>query len=256
MTMIDPIEYRHGIPFFCEKSESEFSRDIYEKFDEMVGRQSALHLADDAWQIYSSQGVLDFVLDNLQIIPESKILELGCSVGRLIATIAMDFPKSQCWGLDYSYQLLRRAKEFWIDEKSINVDLSGKGMKKLLVKGKALKNLQFGLSRAESLPFENESQDVVISSFLLDRLEDPVSGLNEMHRVLVPGGQMLMITPLNFTKSDHWKHLYPPSNIADFLRNLSFEIDVWEENLMVIEPLDLHGNVIVWKCLATACRKS
>ena len=254
--MIDPHEYRHGIPFFCEKSESEFSRDIYEKFDEMVGRQTALHLADDAWKTYSSQRVLDFVSTHLLVVPNARILEVGCSVGRLIATLATKYPESQCWGLDYSYQLLKRAKEFWIDAKSINVDLRGKGMEKLLVKGKALKNLQFGLSKAEELPFDHSSQDIVISSFLLDRLEDPIAGLREMYRVLGEGGQMIMVTPLNFTSAEHWKALYPVSTIRELLQEIGFAIDVWEENLMVIEPLDIHGNVIVWKCLAIACRKA
>jgi len=254
--MIDPLEYRQGIPFFCKKSESEFSRDIYEKFDEMVGRQTALHLADDLWQTYSSQGVLDFVANQLEIVPNARILEIGCSVGRLIATLAMEYPSSHCWGLDYSYQLLKRASEFWIDAKSINVDLTGKGMKKLLVKGKALQNLQFGLSRAEELPFDDESRDIVISSFLLDRLQDPIAGLREMHRVLVKGGQMIMVTPLNFTTADHWKELYPMANIKHVLTEIGYQIETWEENLIVIEPLDIHGNVILWKCLAVACKKA
>ena len=66
---------------------------------------------------------------------------------------------------------------------------------------------------------------------------------------------MLMTAPLNFTKTDHWRDLYPASKLVDHLTSMGFEIMAAEDNLMVIEPLDLHGNVIVWKCWAVACRK-
>lgn len=253
--MQPPLKYRKGIPFFYDKSESDFTQDVYERYDAMVVRQSLLHLADNLWQGYPMQPVLDFVDQHLRLTGNASVVELGCSVGRLIATLAIRNPKVDFWGLDYSYQLVRRAQDFWINQKAINLDATGRGLAKHLAPGRALQNLQFGLAKAEELPFGQDTQDAVLSSFLLDRLQDPICALEEMHRVLKVGGQMLLITPLNYTKADHWRDLYPPPKLRDRLTSMGFEIMAAQENLMVIEPLDVHGNVIVWKCWAAVCRK-
>ena len=254
--MRPPHHYRKGIPFFYDKTESEFREDIYEKYDEIVTKQSALHLADVLWKGYPMQAIVDFINQHLHLPARAEIIEIGCSVGRLIGSIAQANPATTCWALDYSYQLLKRAKEFWIDGTTIHIDVTLKGMQKVLLQGTSLKNLHLGLAKAEDLPFDDETQDTVISSFLLDRLQDPFKGLHEMHRVLKKGGQMMLISPLNFTKTEHWQQLYPLDKIKIYLETMGFEVSVLVENMPIIEPLDIHGNVILWKCLALACKKT
>jgi hypothetical protein len=56
-----PILDRKGIPFFHQKTALEFQQDVYERYHEMVMRQSALHLADELWGAYPFQAVFDFV---------------------------------------------------------------------------------------------------------------------------------------------------------------------------------------------------
>ncbi|SER86024.1 class I SAM-dependent methyltransferase [Salisediminibacterium halotolerans] len=46
---------------------------------------------------------------------------------------------------------------------------------------------------AENLPFASESFDVVVTTCVFCSVPDPVQGLNEIHRVLKPGGQLLML---------------------------------------------------------------
>ena len=251
-----PLSHRHGIPFFHNKTEAEFTKDIYERYDEMVTRQTALHLADELWNGYPMQPVMDFITTHLQIPDQANILELGCSVGRLIGTLAQNHPNSTCWGIDYSYQLLKRAHEFWRYEAVVNIDHSFRGMEPVIARGTFQKNLRFGLAKAEALPFHDITQDIIFSSFLLDRLQNPIQGLKEMYRVLKSGGQMILISPLNFNKAEHWKLLYPPASIKKQLENIGFDIDVFDESLMVIEPMDIHGNVVLWKCLAVQCSKA
>ena len=255
MLMKAPVQFRKGIAFYVEKTEADFKDDVYERYEEMVTKQTALHLADDLWNGYPMQSSLDFMQAHLSISSARNIAELGCSVGRIIGTIAQAHPTINCWGIDYSYQLLKRAKEFWIDGMAIQLDASIKGAKKILLNGPKLKNLHLGLAKAESLPFDAGSQDVVISSFLFDRLHDPRKGLEEMARILRPGGQMIMISPLNYTKSKHWEQYYPSEKVKSQLEDVGFSISAWEENHMIIEPLDVHGNVVLWKCLAVACYK-
>lgn len=251
-----PVSYRNSIPFFCDKSEKDFQRDVYERYDSMVVRQSALHLADQLWGMYPMQNILDFSGKHYPKNATQNILEIGCGVGRWIATLAQNFPQATCWGIDYSYQMLRRANEFWISGRDITIDLSKKGFQRpLSITGHQLINLKFGLARATDLPFSNSSQDLILNSFLFDRLDKPIESLVEMYRVLKLNGKLIMVTPLNFDHANLWETLYPSNKIRDLLLQIGFKLLEWKENLLIVEPLDSHGNRITWKCLGVvACK--
>lgn len=256
--MNQPIYYRKSIPFFHDKTAIEFQKDNYERYDEMVIRQSALHLADEIWGMYPMQKILDFAQDHYpKLDSESQIVELGCAVGRWIANLAKHYPQANCWGIDYSYQMLKRAHEFWVKGKDISIDLSNKGFPQVFdIQASQLKNLQFGLAKVEQLPFADQSQDLVLNSFLLDRLDDPIKGLNEMYRILKQHGKLILISPLNFQQAAQWAKLYPASKIRDLLNQLGFKILDWTEDLIIREPLDARGNLIEWKCLALVAKKN
>lgn len=254
--MKPPISYRKDIPFFHEKTAAEFQKDIYERYDDFVVKQSSLHLADEVWDGYPWQPVLDFAAPHFSGFQPQKIVELGCGVGRWIGQIAQNFPEANCWGIDYSYQMLKRAREFWVEGKMILFDLTKRGYaKRFQVQGHQLGNLQFGLAKASNLPFDENSQDLVLNSFLLDRLENPIKGLKEMYRILKPDGKLILLSPLNFGNVVHWQNYYPPVKLYHILLKIGFEIEDWQENIEVREPLDLHGNVVCWKCLGFVVRK-
>jgi ubiquinone/menaquinone biosynthesis C-methylase UbiE len=246
---------RKGIPFFHKKTELEFQQDIYERYYEMVVRQSALHTADQLWGRYPFQPIFDFAEKHYPKAPENNILEVGCGVGRWIATLAKHYPKSACWGIDYSYQMLKRANEFWVKGQEISIDLTNKGLKQITQKGEHLNNLNFGLAKAEKLPFEENSQRIIVSSFLLDRLENPMKSLKEMYRVLKPTGKLIVVSPLNFKKAEHWKMYYPPSQLSSILKEIGFVILDWKEDMIVNEPLDGNGNLLHWRCLGFVLEK-
>lgn len=243
------VSTRNGVPFFHQKTPLEFQQDIYERYDEMVVRQSALHLADDIWGRYPFQAVFDFAEKRYPKETKGNILEIGCGVGRWIAMLSKRYPQATLWGIDYSYQMLKRANDFWVAGKEIQVDVSNKGLAKQNLIGSKLNNLHFGLAKAESLPFDDGSQDLVLSSFLLDRLEHPIQGLEEMYRVLKPNGKVILITPLNFNKKEHWESIYPPAQLLKVIKEIGFEILDWNEQIVVHEPLDVHGNFLTWNCL-------
>lgn len=221
----------------------------------MVVRQSALHTADQLWGRYPFQPVLDFAKKHYPKETENNILEIGCGVGRWIATLAKQYPKSTCWGIDYSYQMLKRANEFYVEGQEISIDLNDKGLGQLTQKGEKLSNLKFGLVKAEKLPFDKNSQDLIVNSFLIDRLDNPKEGLEEMYRVLKPSGKLIVMTPLNFKQAVHWEKYHPPSQLSILLKELGFEILEWEEDLVVEEPLDFSGNFIRWGCLGFVVKK-
>lgn len=249
------ITQRKGIPFFHQKTALEFQQDLYERYQEMVVRQSALHLADSLWGCYPFQPVLDFAEKHYPIATENKVLEIGCGVGRWIAMMAKRYPKSTSWGIDFSYQMLKRANEFWVQGKEISIDLRDKGYPLESIKGEQLNNLQLGLAKAENLPFDDDSQDLVLNSFLIDRLENPKKGLEEMYRVLKPNGKLIVFTPLNFNKAEDWTKYYPSSQLSNILIKIGFEILDWEEDITINEPFDTRGNMVCWNCLGFVVKK-
>ncbi|MEL6864463.1 MAG: methyltransferase domain-containing protein [Bacteroidota bacterium] len=256
MNMRKPEWYRKGIPFYEKKTEADYRKDPYEHYDDMVIRQVALHLADELWGAYPMQAVLDFAKPHCRVAPNDCILEIGCGVGRWIGHLAQAHPSAQCWGIDYSYQMLQQANRFWRQGETLDLDYRHKGFSKKLNKaGHRLQNLQLGLAKASHLPFEDHSQDWVLSSFLLDRLDDPIKGLLEMYRVLKPQGQVIAISPLNFAKATHWDKYYPPNQFAQVLKQLGFELLHWQEDILIKEPIDFHGNAVIWNCLGMVLGK-
>lgn len=251
-----PVLHRKGIPLFYNKTELDYQKDPYERYSDMVAKQTALHLVDEVWGNYPLQAVFDFAKPHYPEQGQVNILELGCSVGRWIGTLAQQYPEAQCWGIDYSYQMLKRAQEFWMQGEEIQLNLANKGhLPTVKIKGHQLKNLQFGLAKAADLPFLDNSQDLLLNSFLLDRLDNPTKGLVEMHRVLKPEGKLILITPLNFKQSRLWKDYYPAVKIVHLLQEIGFTILDWQEELLILEPLDIHGNAVHWNCLAFVASK-
>ncbi len=249
------IHNRNGIPFYYQKTPMEFKQDIYERYHEMVVRNAAVHTADHWWGKYPFQAIFDFAENHYPKSIDSNILEIGCGTGRWIASLATQYPKSTCWGIDYSYQMLKWANDYWVKGKETTIDFADRGVPKLSQKQEPLNNLKFGLAKAEKLPFEEKSQNLVVNSFLFDRLENPIKALEEMYRVLKPTGTLIVITPLNFKKARHWKIFYPPNKISTIVKDTGFTILDWKEDLIINEPLDGHGNLIRWKCLCFAVKK-
>lgn len=221
----------------------------------MVLRQALLHLADEVWGMYPFQNILDWMNENLPAKSEMRIVDIGCSVGRLIGEIAQQYPDSQCYGLDYSYQMLRQSQDFWVRGKVLELDLRKRGFKSVKIEGKNLKNLHFGLAKAEKLPFDDASLDVVCNSFLLDRLKDPIQILREMHRVLKVGGTLLSVTPFNFQTRQHWEKFSPFSKFEKQMEAVGFRLNKKEEEFFVKEYLDVNKNAVEWKCVAFAVQK-
>lgn len=251
-----PYSHRRNIPLYCHKSDQDYQRDPYERFDPMVVRQSLLHLADDLWNGYPMQAILDFATPYYESSLK-RVVEVGCGVGRWIGSVAQQFPHASCWGMDYSYQMLKRAQEYWIAGKTIVIDGSNKGYPLQQVQGHVLSNLQLGLAQAHALPFADNSQDLVLSSFLLDRLTEPLQGLAEWQRILRPDGRLILISPLNFERTMHWEQCYPPSKLQTYLQQSGWDILHWEEALCIQEPLDRHGNCITWHCLGfVLCKRN
>lgn len=108
-------------------------------------------------------------------------LDVGCGTGRLLAFLHEAWPGIRWSGLDLSPPYLAEARR-----------LIGRTARVKLVEG-----------AAETLPFEESSLDLVVSSFLLHELPADIrqAALKEMARVLKPDGLVVVVDSIQ--KGDH-----------------------------------------------------
>ncbi|NJC27894.1 class I SAM-dependent methyltransferase [Neolewinella antarctica] len=253
--MRKPISTRREIPFHYAKTEQEFTDDVYERYNELVTRQTALHLADELHGGYPFQDLLNYLLHWL---PDGKgltVADVGCSVGRLAGEVAGRHPDWSVHGIDLSYQMLRQANDYWVKGDRIPLNLTRYGFGLPTLSTIPLANLSFALARAEDLPFADASLDVLVNTFLIDRLLDPFAAFPEFHRVLRPGGRLITVTPLNFLTPDGWHAAHPPVKMFNHLRQSGWEILDWVDPLVLHEPMDKRGNAVTWACVAFVARK-
>lgn len=241
---------RRGIPFYHAKTEAEFKADVYERFDELVTRQTALHLADEIHQGYPLQPLLDYILTWLPVKSGLRVADLGCSVGRLAAEMASRNPSWKVHGIDLSYQMLRQARDYWVLGETLTPNLVRYGFGAPSLATTPLSNLDFALAKAEALPFDDASVDVLLNTFLIDRLPDPFAAFAEFWRVLKPGGCLLTVTPLNFLTAQGWRAAHPPVKILQHLQQQGWELQDWVDPLLLREPMDARGNAVEWQTVA------
>jgi SAM-dependent methyltransferase len=98
------------------------------------------------------------------------ILDIGCGDGTAAATAAPLLPGHRLIGVDWSQDALRRARTRL--PYAVRGELTDGG-----------------------LPFRAESADAVLFSEVIEHLVDPDAALDEIRRVLRPGGHLMLSTP-------------------------------------------------------------
>ena len=101
----------------------------------------------------------------------------------------------------------------------IGIDISQRmleeGRKKIHRKGLE-KKISLKLAESEAIPFKDGSFDVCMVAFGVRNFEDPQKGLQEMHRVLVNNGVIMVLEfsrpdrfPFKWVYSFYFKHILP-----------------------------------------------
>ncbi len=98
-----------------------------------------------------------------------RVLEIGVGTGKNMPFYHKGW---QITAIDLSPRMLEQAKRR-AEREYVEVDLR--------------------LGDAQALPFVDASFDTVIATFVFCSVPDPVQGLREVARVLVPGGQLLLL---------------------------------------------------------------
>ncbi|MDH6519280.1 SAM-dependent methyltransferase [Streptomyces sp. SAI-208] len=98
------------------------------------------------------------------------VLDIGCGDGTAAATAAPLLTGHRIVGVDWSQDALRRARARL--PYAVRGELTGEG-----------------------LPFKDSSVDAVLFSEVVEHLVDPDAALDEIRRILRPGGHLMLSTP-------------------------------------------------------------
>jgi SAM-dependent methyltransferase len=126
------------------------------------------------WHIARAESRGEALMERLP--RNGRILEVGCGTGGLLAAAAK--ARRSITGVDIASRWLIVARRRLTDH-GLSVPLIA--------------------ASAESLPWPDDSFDVVVADSLLEHLDEPSLALREWARVVRPGGRLLLWSPNRFT---------------------------------------------------------
>lgn len=108
-------------------------------------------------------------------LKQSKVLDVGCGDG--VLTYLLRKEGVQASGLDYSHEAIAFAQE---KTKGLDID--------------------YQQGSAYELPYDDNTFDAVVSSDVIEHLQDVNAYLDEIKRVVKPGGIIVLSTPIRYTE--------------------------------------------------------
>src|SRR4051794_33898070 len=131
-------------------------RDAAELFDKAAATYDRV-----AFPFFESFG--EALVEFAELGPEDRVLDAGCGAGAVLG--AASRVAGSATGIELSPAMAARARE-------------------------AVPGAEVVVGDAAVLPFDDESFDVVMSSFVIFFIADPTAALREWRRVLRPGGRV------------------------------------------------------------------
>jgi len=87
----------------------------------------------------------------------------------------------------------------------------------------------------QQLPYQDNSFDIVLHSDTLEHVPEPLAGLQECYRVLVPGGYCIFTVPMVIDRLTKSRAGLPPSyhgsedkSSDDYIVHTEFGVDAWK----------------------------
>ena len=97
-----------------------------------------------------------------------NLLDAGCDDGN--NAYLLSDKSGHTWGIDINPKAIKRAQENY-------------------------PSLSFSCGRIENTPFNDKFFDVIVMNDVLEHIENETTAINEMERILKPGGQLIISTP-------------------------------------------------------------
>lgn len=122
---------------------------------------------DRRWSFYVESTVRE-TMARLSLAPTARVLDVGCGTGVLLQALADQYPEAELTGIDPVPDMLTIAR------------------------GRLPSTVELREDWAETLPFEEDCFDAVVSCSIFHYIRQPLAALKEMGRVLRPGGQIVI----------------------------------------------------------------
>jgi ubiquinone/menaquinone biosynthesis C-methylase UbiE len=125
---------------------------------------------DRRWHSYVTN-TLTFLMEYLHLEGHETILDVACGTGELEKMLVATYPQTKIVGVDISTQMLEIARSKFVDRS----------------------NIKFIQASAISLPFPNDSFDIVVTASAFHYFENPIVALQEIRRVLKSSGKAVIL---------------------------------------------------------------
>jgi SAM-dependent methyltransferase len=157
----------------------------------------------------------DKMIDSVSWRGDEQVLDVGCGHGLMLIGAAKRLTTGHALGIDIWQQ----------EDQASN---SAQATIENALREGVSDRIELRDSDARALPFLDESFDVIVSSFAIHNIYDPVGrekAIREIHRVLKPGGQ-LALADIRYT-----------SQYLKILRSLGWnQVTRWFPNFLFITP--------------------
>ncbi|MCY6485754.1 methyltransferase domain-containing protein [Clostridium aestuarii] len=156
-----------------------------------------------------NQDLKPLIVKYLGIESGMEVLDVGCGTGAftryLVEELLEESKKCEFTGIDYDEKLIEVAKQYVSEKISVQ-------------------DIKYIIGNAYKLPFDNNKFDLIVSHTFLGIASDVKTALNEMIRVVKPGGSIASVTSMSYGHQAWHEGYYPEKEWRKELSDLADKI--------------------------------